>query len=164
MAEIQKQHKVPEAAPPEAAAKAPVPFAANAWALKESANPGFYICVPAGTTVDDCLSPAVWANVAGKMRPYSTIEVHWADGGQFAEFYVESCGRNWAGVWLMRHHVRQTAVVRPIDRTELAVSFNGPVDKYRVTRLSDNAVLQAGFASSSEAQRWADEYRRKLAA
>jgi hypothetical protein len=45
-----------------------------------------------------------------------------------------------------------------------ALSFNGPVDKYRIVRRSDRKVLKAGFATEAAALQFLAEHKRKLAA
>lgn len=144
-----------------AAALPPIPQ--NCWALKEYQNPGGWLCVPTGYTVDHLLDPSTWANIAGKgqLRPYSTIEVHWADRSQFATFYLLDCGRNWAQVELLTHHVLGQGRKAPASH-RFEVSFNGPVDKYRIVNLDNNTVLQAGFATELDAQRFLVEHRKKI--
>lgn len=133
------------------------------WKQKEFENPGHCVYVQSDTKLEQVLAPSFWANVAGKLRPGNTIEVHWDDFSQFAELYVRSCGRNWASVGALRH-VEVKASDVPQARDNYRVSYNGVVDKFRITRLSDNAVIRAGFASELQAQTWLEEYRRKLAA
>lgn len=133
------------------------------WRQKEYENPGHCVYVPYGTTLDDVRAPSFWANVAGKLRPGNTVEVHWDDFGQFAEFYVRSAGRNWASVALLRH-VELEAAAPPQAREQYGVAYNGVVDKFRITRMSDNAVIKTGFASELQARSWLEEYKRKLAA
>lgn len=146
-----------------------VPLSEDRWQLKEHRNPGHWICVPAGTTLEHIQQPSFWANVAKKLAGNSssaagvTVEVHWDDFSQFAEVYVLSNGRNWASVSLLRHQKLAKAAL-PQQANDYSVAFNGPVDRVRITRLSDKAVIRAGFASEREAQRWLDEYLQKLAA
>jgi hypothetical protein len=138
------------------------PLGIDAFGWKEHRNPGHWACVEFGTPLEDVLEPAFWANVASKMSCNHTIEVHWPDGNQYAELYVRACGRNWADVWLMRHCQADKAAYAPSKRNQLVVAWAGPVDKFRVTRTGDNAVIMAGFQSEADAHRWRDEYLRKL--
>jgi hypothetical protein len=142
---------------------APVPLAEDRWKLKEHMNPGGWICVPHLTTVEDLHQPVFWANVARHLRPSSTVEIHWDDGSQFAEVYVLSAGRNWASISLLRHRTLEKPLL-PQQAHQYGIAYNGPVDKYRVSRLNDNAVIRAGFASEGDARKFLDEYVRKLAA
>lgn len=144
-----------------AALQALPPVAANCFDIKEQRNPGFWMCVPKGYTVAHLLEAGAWANVAGKMRPFSTVEVHWADCSQFAEFYVLDVGRTWALVDLMRHHVIGKAA-RPPATHQFEVGFNGPVDKWRVVNVTNNTVLAAGFASEFDAKRFLAEHMKKI--
>lgn len=158
----------PAAKPPEAAAPQTVAgifrgLTEDRWQLKEHRNPGHWACVPYGTTIDQITEPKFWANVARHLRPNSTIEVHWDDSSQFAQFYVLSAGRNWASVSLLSHHKLDKPKMQQ-QASEYGVSYAGPVDRFRVTRLADNAVIRAGFPSEGEARKFLDEYLRKLAA
>jgi hypothetical protein len=144
-------------------ARAVLALKEDRWQLKEHRNPGHWICVPAGVTIEDVLQPAFWANVARKLKPSNTIEVHWDDASQFAEVYCVSAGRNWASVSLLRH-VKLERAVLPQQASQYQITFNGPVDKFRIMRLSDNAVIRAGFASELEARQYLDDYLRRLAA
>lgn len=139
------------------------PIGENRFQLKEHNNPGFWICVPHGTTVDDLLDPGFWANVARNVRRNTTIEVHWDDSSRFAEVYVVDSGRNWASVSLLREHVLAKAK-QPVRKSNYQIAFNGPVDKFRITRLSDNSVIRAGFATERDAHLYLEDYLRKLAA
>lgn len=147
---------------------APIPrhlvgLAFDRWALKEHRNPGNWVCVPVGTAVEDLLEPSFWANVARQLKPNSTIEVHWDDSSRYAELYVISAGRNWAAVTPMR--VLELAKPKLPDQADKhRVEFAGPVDKHRVVRITDGAVLRAGFATEREAQTFLDGYLRSVAA
>lgn len=154
----------PAAAPlPAEIARAVLALKEDRWQLKEHRNPGHWICVPAGVTIEDVLQPAFWANVARKLKPFNTIEVHWDDAGQFAEVYCVSAGRNWASVSLLRH-VKLDRAVLPQQASQYQITFNGPVDRFRIMRLTDNAVIRAGFQSELEARQWLEQYLRNLSA
>jgi hypothetical protein len=158
--------KTPPKKPADAKDEAPrtiTALGADRWQLLEHRNPGGWCCVPHGTTVEDLLAPAFWAHVARHLRPSTTLQVHWDDGTRFCELYVLAAGRNWASMSLLRDH-ELTKPHIPAKANSYDVSFNGPVDKFRVTRRPDNAVIQAGFDSELAARRWLEEYLRKLAA
>lgn len=128
------------------------PIGEDRWQLKEHRNPGHWICVPVGTTIEQLLVTGFWANVARHLSARTTIEVHWDDASQFAELYVLDCGRNWASVDVLRH---KKELRRPqVDQQEeFLVGFNGPVDKWRIVRISDRAPIKAGFATEGDAYR-----------
>lgn len=155
--------KKPAAAGDELELRAVVPLAENRMRLKEFQNPGFWICVPVGTEVQDLLQPSLWANIARTLKPTSLVEVHWDDATWFAEVYVLSCGRNWASVSILRAH-RLEKPSLPQEAARYGVSYNGPVDRFRVTRFGDGAVMQGGFSSELDARKWLAEYLTKLAA
>ncbi|HXI76098.1 MAG TPA: hypothetical protein VNH21_03125 [Steroidobacteraceae bacterium] len=154
----------------EAAKKLPVdaevvrivpPLAQNRWNLKEHANPGHWVCVPADTEVADLLEPGFWANHAQRMRPNSTLEVHWDDSSRFILLYVVSAGRNWADVDLMfEHKIKSHA--RPSQTHRYEAKYNGPVDLWRITNLSNGSVLKAGFATEEDARKFLAEHLKKF--
>jgi hypothetical protein len=140
-------------------------FAENCWALKEYRNPGHHVTVPAGTTLDDVLNSANWANLARHLRPCQTIEVHWADRSHFIpNLYVIDAGRNFADVRLVKDPYQEFGppVERP-NANRYDIAFNGPVDQFRVTRRPDNQVIQAGFPTEHAARQFLQEYQRKIA-
>jgi hypothetical protein len=139
------------------------PLGEDRWQLREHRNPGHWVCVPAGTTIEQLLEPAFWANVARHLQRSTTVEVHWDDASQFAELYVLDAGRNWASVDVLRH---KKELKRPQLRSEeqFEVHFNGPVDKFRIVRISDRSVIKAGFATEVSALQFLADYKRKLAA
>jgi hypothetical protein len=157
------------AAPPAEAKKAkaeakPVapPFTEDRWQLKEHRNQGHWICVSPATTPDDLMRPEFWANVARHLHRADTVEVHWDDASQFAELYVLDAGRNWASVDILRHKSLKRPLLK--DQEQYDVGFNGPVDKFRITRRSDRQVIKAGFATEADALKYLSEHKRKMAA
>ena len=131
------------------------------FSLKESRNPGFHHTAPASVILEDLLQPAYWTNYAGRMQRNSTIEVHWDDSSQFAELYVLDVGRNWASVAPMRHVKLEAAAAAP-KLDQFVVSYNGPVDRFRIVNVGTRTVLKAGFATEVDAQRFLAEHRKKL--
>jgi hypothetical protein len=139
------------------------PLSFDRWQLKEHRNPGHWICVQAGVTIEQLLEPAFWANVARNLQPRSTVEVHWDDASQFAELYVLDAGRNWASVDVLRHHADLKRPNLKHLAEQYEVGFNGPVDRFRILRLSDREVIKAGFATEVDAHKFLADYKRKLA-
>ena len=157
---VKKPEAVKEA---DAVHVAAVPVGEDRWQLKEHRNPGHWVCVQSGVTVEQLLDPGFWANVARHLQARSTIEVHWDDASQFAELYVVDSGRNWASVAVLRHHkIRRPQLKQLAEHYEVA--FNGPVDRFRILRLSDREVIKAGFATEAQAHLFLADYKRKLAA
>lgn len=159
--------KPPAGKPPKEAVAERVPLPPlgfDRWQLREHRNPGHWVCVQVGTTIEDLLVPAYWANVARNLQPRTTIEVHWDDASQFAELYVLDAGRNWASVDVLRHKKELKRPVLAHLAEQYEISFNGPVDRYRIQRLSDRAVIKAGFATEAAAHQYLAEYKRKMAA
>lgn len=125
-------------------------FARNVFAISPEPN----------VKLADMLQPAFWSHVAAKLHPTDRIEVIPEDGTYFAEFYVVSCGRNWAKVSLLRMHelVEDTPEAASTASVEYEVQWAGGQEKARVMRLSDKAVIQSGFATKKDAAEWLHKY------
>lgn len=114
--------------------------------------------------LEDMLQPAFWSHVAAKLHPSDRVEVIAEDGTYFAEFYVVSCGRNWAKVSLMRMHdlsEDEPKTEKPASG-EYEVQWAGGQEKARIVRLVDKQVIQSGFASKKEAAEWLTKYETQL--
>lgn len=124
----------------------------------------FVIVPELNTKLEDMLRPAFWSHVAAKLHPSDRIEVIAEDGTYFAEFYVVSCGRNWAKVSLLRMHelAEDTPEVTKAVSSEYEVQWAGGQEKARVIRLVDKQVLQAGLSSKKEAAEWLAKYEAQL--
>lgn len=141
----------------------PPPIPQNVFGLKESHNPGYWVCLPHGYTVDHLKEPHMWANIAGTgtLRAYSTVEVFTADHSEFALVYVFECGRNWASTQIL-HHVKLREHERPVARVMFAIVDRGPVDRICVINATTNEIVKSGFTSDFEALKFKAEHERKI--
>jgi hypothetical protein len=147
---------------PAVAMKPPIP--ANNFGLKEHNNPGYWICLPAGYTVEHLKQAHMWANIAGtgNLRGYSTVEVFTADHTWFALVYIFDCGRNWARTQVLQHF-RLEAADRPAQMSRFSVVHRGPVDQYCVVELNSNTTVKTGLTTELDALRFKTEHERKIA-
>lgn len=129
-------------------------FARNVFAISPEQN----------VKLEDMLAPAFWSHVAAKLHPSDRIEVIAEDGSYFAEFYVVSCGRNWAKVSLLRMHelTEDTPEIAKNASSEYEVQWAGGQEKARIVRLADKQVIQSGFPSKKEAADWLLKYEAQL--
>jgi hypothetical protein len=116
-----------------------------------------------GTTFEDVLQPDYWAHIATRFRPTDLIEVHPEDGSYFAVLYVRQSDRLWAKVAVVQHvQFEQPAEAR--EDNEFTVKHNGRFHKWIVLRNSDREILAKELETRADAERWIDDYRRKVAA
>lgn len=114
----------------------------------------------AGTKIEDVLDPQYWAHVAAQMEPHARIEVLAETGEWMLELIALNVGRNWAQVHVLhRYELEKPADAMPAAQRS-SVEWKGPTRKWAVIRLSDNQILQDGFASKAEGQGWAVTHER----
>jgi hypothetical protein len=117
-----------------------------------------------GTTKEDLLKPAFWAHVAPKLRPGAIVLVRAEDNSFFAQLFVVDSGRTWAKMHILLF-VEMDAVASPEIPSgdgEFTVKWAGPQAKFRVTRVSDKAVMKDGFPNKNEADKWIIDYQKAL--
>lgn len=128
-------------------------FARNIWS----------VVLPHDVPFEDLENPAFWAHVVRKLRVMDRIEVYREDGTEWAELLVTLTDRVSAKVVVLNRVSLEKAIAEDVD-PEYAIGWAGPHHKYRVVRISDKQVVQAGFASADAAQKWLAEYTKALAA
>ena len=143
------------------------PLAVSRCALLEHMDPGYSVCLERGTPYEAVWEPSFWANFAmwKKIQPGQTVHVSNDEQSFFAVLKVLDCGRNWA-VMGQFHFVSRDAMVRarpPLkQRPKHIVQWAGPIDKFRVLREADNAVIKTGFDSELAATTYVADYERRL--
>lgn len=129
--------------------------------------------VPAGTTLEDVLTPGFWANHAYRMKRGALIEVLSEDNNLDCQLRVLEVGPTFAKMRLLRNYVAEEIKAqsgssakksRPQSETleEVEVSYGGKQDRWRIVHRG--LVVKSGFETMVEANMAADEYRSKLAA
>lgn len=114
----------------------------------------------AGTTVEDVLEPAYWANIAEQLQPATRIEVMPMDGAYFAELIVLSASRTAAVVAPLRivHLTAASdAAVEQGEDPEYSVKFRGP-RKFCVMRNADNQPVIEDIDTKEQAYRELSDY------
>lgn len=124
------------------------------FSRSEYVNTDWTVTVEAGTSLEDVLNSAFFANVAAQMHPYDHIRVRVDTGEWYAELMVLDCGRNWAKLFkLCEHKLTREEHNEEID-SQFTVKHLGPHKKYAVIRKSDNETLRDGFTNKHDANAW----------
>ncbi len=118
--------------------------------------------VPAGTTLEDVLTPEYWANHTARMKRGAVIEILSEDSALDCELRVLKVGPTYAHVRLLRNYVDTAAA--PVANSlheDVKVSFGGKQDRWRI--IHRDAVVQSGMETKAEAEKAAEEYKLKIA-
>lgn len=124
-----------------------------------------WVAVPEhGTPFEAVLTPAYWAHVSARMRPWDRIEVTPEDGSYFAELLVQDAGRLYAKVAVLQNVKLELVEVRMGEdgSSDYEVKWAGSVKKWRVMRKSDRAELRDRFPTQAEALTWVQQYVRTV--
>lgn len=135
------------------------------WAPERVAGPHPRATVEEGTRPEDCMAPEYWAHVAMKMRRYMQFEILDECGEWIARAYVADCGRNWARIVIdnVVSLAGETPNVGGDPRAAYKVEYRAQ-DKWRIRRLSDNAIIERHMESKLIAERRLDGHLTALAA
>lgn len=118
--------------------------------------------VPAGTTLDDVLTPEYWANHTQRLKRGAVIEILSEDSALDCELRVLKVGPTFAHVRLLRNYIESAApAVSTGLHEDVKVSFGGKQDRWRITHR--DAVVQSGMETKAEAEKAAEEYKLKIA-
>ena len=118
-----------------------------------------------GQTVDDALKPEFWANVARQVKQFDRIALLPEDGGFYAELIVLGSGTGWAKVKLLFEiELGDECAEEEQEASTVFVKWRGPGAKFSAIRKSDNTVLKDGFADKADAEAFARNYQRTIAA
>lgn len=121
------------------------------------------IILPFDAPYEDLFAPGYWSHIAEKLRPMDRIEVFREDGTEWAELLVTLTDRVSAKVIELNRVSLEKEDPVAVD-PEYSIAWAGPHHKFRIIRLSDKEVVQPGFATAAEAQRWLHDYTKALAA
>lgn len=143
------------------------PLPESRWSLREHKDPGHWVCLERGTPYEQVFEPLFWASIAGKARfqPGQTVRVINDELTVFAELVILECGRNWAIMGEFTKKTRDQLVAgRPPAKQAIAtrIEYAGPIDRWRVIRLSDQAVIKAGLDSEATAFAYNTDYLRRV--
>jgi len=114
----------------------------------------WYAVPEQGTPYERILEPTFWNSQRDKLQIGDFIMVEPDEGHYTAELKVQSVGIG--GVRVAEYYKKPWATVAaPASIAEsYRVKFAGPHHKWRVERIEDGHVEQAGFTSESDANRW----------
>lgn len=125
------------------------------FGLTEYLNSSWTVTVEAGTSLEDVLNPAFFANVAAKMHPYDHIRVRVDTGEYYAELLVLDCSRNWARTVILYQAKlsAEESELPPVD-DQYEIKMLGAHKKWCVIRKSDKEAIKEQFSNRAEASAW----------
>lgn len=129
--------------------------------IVHTANP------PAGHTLEHMLSPAYWAHVAPKLRPWDKVEIRAEDGTYFAEFLVLACDRTWAKMHVLRWDDLTTQDVSLSAAQPAASAYevkHNPTLHWHVVRKADRQLMHRDAQTAEDAQTWLREHLKVVPA
>ncbi len=149
--------------PPDASPPAPRPLrplAPSQIQLAEYATRHHVVTLPIGTSFEDTLDPAWWANVTDRLRVCDKVDVFDAKGTFYAEILIRAVVQSrpiHGSKGGARVHVLRFVEFEPLERRarpiEYMVEFRGPAEIWCVIRIGDNAVMKSHLESREMAER-----------
>jgi len=119
--------------------------------------------VPAGTTLEDVLTPEFWANHTPRLKRGAIIEVLSEDNVLDCDLRVLKVGQTFANVRLLRHYVGgEEARTAPKIHEDVTVNYGGKQDRWRI--MHRGTVVTSGLETKADAEKAAEEYRLKMVA
>ena len=140
---------------------------ADRFQLSEHARNHWVITVEKGTSVENLLDPAYWANVAAKLRPWDLIEARWDDGSRLTFFVVLGAERTYAkvAVWLDQPlTTKEVAESQDSGVTGYKYVWKGAKLKHCIVRQSDGEVVHKEAHTKADALFWLREHEDQLTA
>lgn len=129
--------------------------------LAEQLRQEWVVNAEEGTDVEDVLEMGYWAHMAAMFQKFDHIEVRLETGEWIVNLIVTGIGRNWAAVHLV-NKLDLVSVEEQPGSEKFKVAFGGPHHKWRVTRLADSEVIQAGFENRPAAEAWLRQYENSV--
>lgn len=114
----------------------------------------------------DLVAPEFWAHVAARLRRFQRVEVLNEAGRWVGEVCVADCGRVWARVVVvfMVNLEAPAEGTRDADpRAGYRIEFRAH-ERFRIRRMSDDAIIESGLATKRDAEARLDNYLKAVAA
>jgi hypothetical protein len=144
------------------------PLAIDRCRLLEHEDPGFWVCLEAGTPYEEVFKPAFWANVIREkqFKVGQTIRLRNDEMSVFAELVVLEVGdaKNWAIVGeYSKRTIDELVKSRPPQKTQPrhVIRHRGPVEKFSVVR-EDGQVIRSRFETEAAAQGFLADHLRRM--
>jgi hypothetical protein len=142
-------------AAPQAAKRVAAPLTEARWSLREHKDSQHWVCLDRDTPYEAVFEPQFWANIARRFKQSGeTIMVTNDQRTVFAMLIVLQFGPNWArvGEWYKKtaEQLVQTAP-NAGSAEQYRVEDGGPIDRWRVLRLSDQAIVAKGLENEASA-------------
>ena len=120
-----------------------------------------------GHTMEHMLTPAYWAHVAPKLKPWDRVEVRAEDGTYYAEFLVLACDRTWARMHVLRWDDLSTQDVSLTEASQASAAFevkHTPNLRWHVIRKSDRQIMHKEAQTRADAETWLREHLKMVTA
>ena len=120
-----------------------------------------------GHTMEHMLTPAYWAHVAPKLKPWDRVEVRAEDGTFYAELLVLACDRTWARMHVLRWDDLSTQDVSLTEASQASASYEvkfTPNLRWHVIRKLDRQVMHKEAQTRADAELWLREHLKVVPA
>lgn len=135
------------------------PLKATAMDHAHYARLNMFAEVPAGTTLEDVLSPEFWANHVQRLKRGAIIEILSEDNALDCDVRVLKVGPTFAHIRLLRCHTDEVERVASEVHAEVSVNYTKQ-NRWRV--MHHGKVVIEGLETKVEAEAKAEEYRRSI--
>lgn len=130
--------------------------------LAEHARQDWVATAEEGTTIEDVLDPQYWSHMAAQMQPMDRIDVRVDTSEWLLELLVIQVGRNWARCAVLHQHDLTPPSEADAVASGFEVKWGGPLNKWRVIRLSDREVLSMKHDNREAAADWLRQYEKTV--
>lgn len=149
--------------------KKPTQLKLNSTRLKEDGfdRTNWVATVEAGTTLEDMEQPEFWTHVCGpgnRMRRMDKIAVLVDDETWYAELIVLAVGTGFAKVRVLFHLEFGSTEEEAGEDASVFVKYRGPHLRFCVIRKSDQVCIRDSFLKKEDADRYARDHDRLMAA
>lgn len=122
------------------------------------------VVLPAGTSKDDVFRADFWANNVNRLPPMTRVVFITQDMEFEGEVLVLDSGVGFARVVPIRFTQIQASDAQMPDESPLKVEWKAPRLKYAVIRKGDGEIMKSGFAQRHDAEAWAINHLKAMAA
>jgi hypothetical protein len=136
------------------------PLKATAMDHAHYARLNMFAEVPAGTTLEDVLTPEFWSNHTQRLKRGAVIEILSEDNALDCDVRVLKVGPTFAHVRLLRCHTDEVERIATEVHAEVSVSYGGKQGRWRV--LHHGKIVTENLETKVEAEKAAEDYRRSI--
>lgn len=113
-----------------------------------------WVCsVEPGTSLEQVLDTAFFANYAKLVGPWDKIEINCEDGAFYAELLVVQSGTGWVKCQVLQS-VDLQAPIEVDEQCDFEIKYTNRYSNFRVIRKSDKKVVQDNLQTKADAAAW----------